>query len=203
MLGRIFGILVLIAIFLVIAVLVNVIHFVFLPVNVVLWDSLLDVGIAAVITAVLYVAVLRRRLRLYDTEAFLALGVGVMAGAFYAVMVPTVIDRSLSIYILEKLVQRGGGIQVDAFDDIFRDEYMPEQRVVEIRLTEQLNSGSIVIEDDCVLLTDRGAWIASITRFYRATLLPKNREIMGEYTDALTDPFRESVQDVDYKCGPA
>ncbi len=123
-----------------------------------------------------------------------------LGGYVFAISVPTVIDRSLSFYLLEKLQQRGGGIREDAFGQVFTDEYMREHHLVEVRLTEQLQSGTVEIHDGCVRLTARGARLASFSRFYRQNLLPTHRLLMGRYTDALTDPFRDSRMPVDYRC---
>ena len=124
-----------------------------------------------------------------------------LAGYAFAISVPTVIDRSLSFYLLEKLEQRGGGIREDRFDDVFTKEYMHEHRLVDVRLTEQLESGTITIADGCVKLTPRGYRLAGFSRFFRANLLPKQRLLKGQYTDDLTNPFRNSwVDDPDYLC---
>lgn len=123
-----------------------------------------------------------------------------LAGYAFAISVPTVIDRSLSFYILEKLQQRGGGIRQDRLQDVFTKEYMVEHRLMDVRLTEQLESGTITIDHGCVMLTPRGERMASFGRFFRTQLLPRERLLMGEYTDALTDPFRHSVEQPDYTC---
>jgi hypothetical protein len=102
--------------------------------------------------------------------------------------------------MLEKLAQRGGGIRQDAMESVLRQEYFNEHQLVGIRLTEQLNSGTIRIENGCVQLTPRGATIAHFTRLYRQALLPKRREILGRFTDDLTDPFRGSSLLVSYTC---
>lgn len=190
----------LIATYVVIAAVINTVHFQFFTVEVVLFDTLVDMVLAAVVTALLYWSVLRHRLRLTAGEALLSILAGLLIGANYAIAVPTVIDRSLSMYILEKLQQRGGGIRRDAFEQVFKDEYMVEHRLVDIRLTEQLQSGTIRIVDGCVVLTDAGRRIATFTRFYRTHLLPRKRKIMGVYTDDLTDPFRASKSEAGYRC---
>lgn len=123
-----------------------------------------------------------------------------LAGYALAISVPTVIDRSLSFYLLEKIDQRGGGIRHEAFERIFQNEYMKEHRLVDVRLTEQLESGTIVIEDGCVRLTDKGKRISAFSLFFRHHLLPKQRLLMGEYSDDLTNPFRLSNTEVDYSC---
>lgn len=181
---------------------VNTIHFQFLPVRVVLYDALVDVTVALVITGILTLAIRPLRSRLSSIERVQAIIIGGLLCTLYAFVGPTIIDRSLSVYILEKLDQRGGGVRADAMPRIFVDEYMKEYRLTDIRITEQLNSGTVRIADGCLYLTALGKATIAFTQFYRAHILPKKREIMGSYTDVLTDPFRNSVQDVDYKCRP-
>jgi hypothetical protein len=181
---------------------VNTIHFQLLPVHVVLYDTILDVVIAGAIVLTICFLLMGRQSYLTKEEITLSILVGLLIGLFYAISVPTVIDRSLSMYLLEKISQRGGGIRQDAVERVFKDEYMREQRPLDIRLTEQINSGTIVVKNGCVGLTDRGLRIVAFTRFYRTHLLPKRREIMGQLTDELTDPFRHSSPTVDYACDP-
>lgn len=198
--SKIFAIISLLGSLFLIFVLVNVLHFRFFPVRVVLYDSLFDLGIAAVLILGAYILVLGSRMPLTPLEATLTIILGLALAVNYAITVPTVIDRSLSIYILEKLAQQGGSIRYDAFEDILRKEYLSEYRVVDIRLTEQVNSGTLTIADGCVRLTPRGERIARFTRFFRTNVLPKRREIMGTYSDSLTDPFRDSKHLVQSEC---
>lgn len=123
-----------------------------------------------------------------------------LSGYIFAISVPTVIDRSLSFYILEKLQQRGGGIRLDRFEEVFTKEYVREHRLVDVRLTEQMSSGTIVIQAGCVRLTDRGRILAAGSRFFRRHFLPGQRLLMGRYSDDLTDPFRHSASSTDYEC---
>jgi len=178
---------------------INIAHMRYFDVDVVFYASLLDAGIAVLISAgVLW------WLRAFDLfnpfEKLELVVIWVLCGLAFAISIPTVIDRSLSFYILEKLQQRGGGIREDAFDRVFTQEYMKEYRLVDIRLTEQLQSGTIVIRDGCVKLTPKGNALADFSRFYRRHLLPKKRLILNGYTDELTDPFRRSDTSVDYTC---
>ena len=124
----------------------------------------------------------------------------ILLGYILAISVPTIIDRSLSFYILEKLQQRGGGIQLSKFNYIFTNEYMREHKLIDVRLTEQVASGTIVINGDCVKLTKRGYRLALFSRYFRKNLLPKQRLLRGEYTDQLTDPFSRSDKSPDYLC---
>jgi len=117
-----------------------------------------------------------------------------------SITIPTVIDRSLSFYILEKIDQRGGGIKLGSMNDIFTKEYIVEHRLMDIRITEQLQSGTIKIVNNCVVLTDRGRCLSRFSRFFRKNLLPKKRLIQGEYTDDLVDPFSNSKVVNKYSC---
>lgn len=188
------------AVFGVLLIAVNLIHFRFLTVEVVFYATLLDALIAAVLTAALMLSRRRIRTALSGFEAALLGAICLLGGYAFAISWPTVVDRSLSIYILEKLDQRGGAIREDAFARVFTDEYLPEHRLVDVRLTEQLSSGTITIQNGCVRLTDWGRSIVGVTRAYRSHVLPRNRVLMGEVTDALTDPFRASRQAPDYGC---
>lgn len=171
----------------------------FFKVNVVfyaaIWTALIAVGLQTAL--VLFTPLLRG---FSGLEKFQQVASCVLIGYIMAISVPTVIDRSLSFYILEKLQQRGGGIQLSRFNQVFTIEYMREHRLVDIRLTEQTESGTIVIQGDCVKLTPKGERIASFGRFFRQNLLPKQRLLMGEYTDQLTNPFRRSDPAPDYLC---
>ena len=185
--------------FIVLLLLVYYLHVRFWRVDVVLYSAVLDACIAAAITAVLMFS-LRAFAGFSALERMLLVLVWLLGGYAYAISIPTVIDRSLSFYILEKLEQRGGGIRANRFADVFTKEYLLEARLVDVRLTEQLESGTIAIHNGCVRLTPRGERIAGMSAYFRAHFLPTHRLLMGQYTDDLTDPFRHSVKQVDYQC---
>ncbi len=174
------------------------IHSLYFKVNVVFYAAIIDGVIATAICAILLALPWFKALGMLEKLQLIA--IWLLLGYSYAISVPTVLDRSLSFYILEKLDQRGGGIRENAFADVFTKEYMKEDRLVDVRLTEQLQSGTIVIRDGCVLLTDKGRRLAHFSKFFRNTLLPKHRLLMGQYSDVLTDPFRNSTSNVDYQC---
>jgi hypothetical protein len=179
---------------------IYVLHVWYFPVPVVLYSAIADAAIAAVL-ATLLVVLLRRAVPLGGFEKVLLVTLWLVGGYAFAISVPTVLDRSLSFYILEKLQQRGGGIREDALEDVFVKEYMPEFRLIDVRLTEQLQSGTITIDNGCVRLTGRGEMLASFSRFFRKNLLPKQRLLAGEYTDALVDPFAHSATGkMGYEC---
>ncbi|GAA4854005.1 hypothetical protein GCM10023332_01480 [Luteimonas vadosa] len=172
-----------------------------LKVDVVFYSSLQAAAAASLLLAIL----------MFGTALFSALSgfergqllvICALLGYVLAISVPTVIDRSLSFYILEKLQQRGGAIRLDRFEHIFTGEYIREHKLVDVRLTEQVESGTIVIDGNCVVLTPRGDRLAAFGRFFRTNLLPRKRLLRGEYTDQLTDPFRRSDENPDYLCEP-
>jgi hypothetical protein len=187
------------SLFVLVLLTVYVVHMTMFRVNVVFYAAIADALIAAVIcgTIIFFTSCFRL---LSGFEKSQLIMIWLLSGYAFAISVPTVIDRSLSFYILEKIQQRGGGIRQDAFENIFIQEYVKEHRLVDIRITEQLVSGTIVMLDGCILLTEKGERIANFGRFYRTHFLPKKRLIMGQYTDDLTDPFRRSVTNVDYLC---
>ena len=134
-------------------------------------------------------------------EKILLILMWLITGYAMAISGPAVIDRSLSFYILEKIQQRGGGIKQEKLAQVFTDEYLKEHRLVDVRLTEQLESGTIVVNDGCVLLTPKGERFASFGQYFRKNWLPKHRLLLDTYTDDLTDPFRLTSQTIpDYQC---
>lgn len=187
------------ALFLIVLIVVYLIHVRFLSVDVVLYSAIADAAIATVLGAALLFG-----FRWFDVlsvfERLQLTVIWMLVGYSLAISIPAVIDRSLSFYILEKIEQRGGGIQLARFEEVFTKEYVKEHRLVDVRLTEQLESKTIVVVDGCVRLTERGRRLAHFGRSFRQGFLPRSRLLMGEYTDELTDPFRKGVAVPDYAC---
>lgn len=186
-------------IFIFLLLLVYYLHVAYFSVNVVFYAAIADAVIATVLTgALLFVLPYFRVFNPF--EKILLAFIFLLLGYSFAISVPTVIDRSLSFYILEKIQQRGGGIRLNKFEEVFTKEYVKEHRLVDVRLTEQEESGTISIHNGCVKITDKGKRLAAFSRFFRQHFLPKKRLLMGQYTDDLTDPFRNSIQNSDYQC---
>jgi len=185
--------------FLVTLAIVYIVHTRFFRVDVVFYSAIFDAVIAAAVTAG-FLSVLGYFRQFNSFEISQTIVIWLLVGYALAISIPTVIDRSLSFYILEKLEQRGGGIRQDRFEEVITREYVKEHRLVDVRLTEQLESGTIVIEDGCVRLTARGETLANFSRYFRRHFLPGKRLLMGEYSDDLTDPFRDNSIRPDYGC---
>lgn len=172
---------------------IYLLHIYYFKVDVIFYSAIEDAIIAALLAA-LAALIIRAKLPLNCFEFGLIFMIWCIFGYAAAISGPTVLDRSLSFYILEKLQQRGGGIRADAISRVFTEEYMPEFRLVDVRLTEQVQSGTVEITNNCVRLTEKGQRLASFSRYIRQHLLAKHRLLAGEYTDALVDPFKNSKQ---------
>lgn len=185
--------------FVIVLIIVYCVHISYFRVGVVFYAAIADGVIAAALMgAVLCTAKFFRPLKGFEKLQLVI--IWLLVGYALAISVPTVIDRSLSFYMLEKLQQRGGGIKQAGFKQVFTQEYMREHHLIEVRLTEQLESGTIKIVNGCVKLTERGAHLASFGRYFRKNWLPKQRLLMGNYSDELTDPFRSSRMSFNYIC---
>jgi len=186
-------------VFLAIYIAIYFVHISYFRVNVVFYSAIYD-GIAAVFLTLL-ITFFFPWLKIFSVfEKTQLMIIWLLMAYALAISLPTVIDRSLSFYILEKLEQRGGGIQLARFEEVFTEEYLYEHRLIDVRLTEQQESGTIVIENGCVMLTELGKKITIFSRYFRSHFLPKQRLLMGEYTDDLTDPFRDATKRADYSC---
>ena len=179
------------------------IHITYLRVDVVFYSAILDGVLATATTATILIFVPYFK-GFNSFEKMQMIIIFVLGSYIYAISVPTVLDRSLSFYILEKIQERGGGIKKSGFEEVFTQEYVKEHRLVDVRLTEQEQSGTIKIDNGCVKLTDKGHRLATFSRYFRKHFLPKHRLLMGEYTDDLTDPFGHGAVDdnktFDYLC---
>ncbi|GAA6143115.1 hypothetical protein [Hydrogenophaga sp. 5NK40-0174] len=169
------------------------------PVNVVFYAAMMVAAVAVPLSGALgfLLGLFRQH---SGFEILQSLVICLLVGYAMAISVPTVIDRSLSFYILEKLQQRGGAIQEARMGDVFVNEYMQEHQLVGIRLTEQMESGTVSVAQGCVRLTAKGDRLASFSRWFRHHLLPRRRLLMGDYTDRLVDPFAHSESQPDYAC---
>jgi len=179
--------------------LVYYLHITFFNINVIFYSAIVDGMVATFLASLILFTVTYFRLFNWFEKTQLII-IWLLAGYAFAISVPTVIDRSLSFYILEKLQQRGGGIKLNSFEQVFTQEYVKEHRLVDVRLTEQVESGTIHIEDGCVKLTKKGENIVFFSRMFRRNFLPKHRLLMGQYSDDLTNPFKNSLSISNYLC---
>lgn len=164
------------------------VHVTYFTVDVVFYAAIFDGFLASVFSAILLFLPFYSLLNRFEKSLLIV--IFLLLGYTLSISIPTVIDRSLSFYFLEKIDQRNG-IRLASFEDVFTRGYAKEHRLVDVRLTEQLASGTIIIDNGCVKLTKRGKQLAVFSRYFRQNFLPKKRLLMGEYTDDLTDPFRQ------------
>ena len=167
-------------------------------VDVLLYSSLYCVLISLAIVAIFLFSIKVKYIFFF--EKILILIICGLTGYSLALSLPTVIDRSLSFYILEKLDQRGGGIKVDKMDIVFTKEYLKEHRLIDIRLTEQLKTKTVIIDKNCLRLTSKGKKIVGFSTIFRQYFLPKQRLIRNKYTDELISPLDNETNIPDYLC---
>ena len=86
---------------------------------------------------------------------------------------PTAIERSLSVYLLERLESSQGMLSISDFNNIAEHDYFNDMSVIETRIDEQVSTGSIVIIDNKVVITDKGKRLVKIFSFVKRYLLPK------------------------------
>jgi hypothetical protein len=196
---KLYNALIILVVYLIFLCIIYFLHVQFFRVDVVFYSAVFDALLSGIFIILIF-RYINRFIIFNSFEKTQLIAICLLLGYSLAISVPTVIDRSLSFYILEKIKQRGGGIQQSRFEEIFAKEYAKEHRLVDVRLTEQQESGTVKIENGCVKLTKRGEAIAAFSRFFRQNMLPKQRLLMGSYSDVLTDPFRDSEKDSDYKC---
>ena len=178
---------------------VYLIHINFFRVNVIFYSSLVDSVIALIIFFGLY-----NSINLFNHftnfESSLIILLLFLIGYSFSISLPTVIDRSLSFYFLEKIRQHDGAINKVAMRQIFIDDYMDEYKLIELRLTEQLKSGTIELKGNCIVLTKRGYIITTFSDFFRKNFLANKRLILDSYSDQLTDPLKDSKINNEYLC---
>jgi hypothetical protein len=145
-------------------------HFSYFEVRVVLYSSLLDALIA-----VLTISIAINIFRIYGSfEKFQIIFMCLLIGFIYSISIPTIIDRSLSLYILEEISKNNeAGIKIDDLDMLISEKYMKDYRVKEMRIREQLASGTIYIANDTIFLSKKGRVISRLTKAARENLMPK------------------------------
>ena len=186
-------------IYLVILLAIYLVHINFFEVQVILYSALLDSLVALIIFALIGLS-LKNKINLNFFESILIILFLSLIGYSLSISLPTVIDRSLSFYFLEKINQHNGAIEKASMRDIFTNDYVDEYKLVEIRITEQLESGTIQLDGSCISLTKRGYLIVKFSNFFRKNLLANKRLILDEYSNHLTDPLGNSSVNIEYLC---
>ena len=180
---------------------IYLIHVNFFEINVIFYAAIFDVAISLLLFAIIFS--LTKWASYYShLEILQSFIIFLLIGYSLSISLPTVIDRSLSFYILEKISAHDGSIKRSAMRDIFINDYINEYKLVEVRITEQVESGTIEVKGKCVNLTSKGKFIASLSSIFRKNFLAKKRLLLDEYTDVLTDPLKSSTQNAEYLCTP-
>lgn len=159
------------------------IHITFIKVDVLLYSAIQDVLIATIIF-MLFMVIQKKIIVFNLFELLLSSIVFLLVGYILAISIPTIIDRSLSFYLLEKIKQNNG-LREESLKSLIQQDYINELKVPEMRITEQLESGTILIKNGCITLTNKGEKISSFSIFFKKYFLPKMRLIKESYSDEL------------------
>ncbi|WVH09084.1 MAG: hypothetical protein EoVTN8_406 [Fluviibacter phosphoraccumulans EoVTN8] len=160
--------------------LVDFFHFKYFSVNVLLYASLFDVVLSVILTIPLIVNVFQKTLDGFGM--LLVISLLLFFGYSYAITIPTIIDRSLSVYILEQIKKSGGEVSVNEYYRKINYDYFYDYKVPEMRLSEQLSSGTIeMTQDGMVKLTTKGKFVTDLTISYRKIMMPTHRLIIDKY----------------------
>jgi hypothetical protein len=158
-------------------------HVSYLNIDVLLYSTIQDVLISLLIFITLNY-LYKSKVLLSKFELFLTLIIFLLFGYIFAISLPTIIDRSLSFYLLEK-IEQNDGLKFSEVKSVIKDEYIDELKVSEMRITEQVKSGTIQINNNCIRLTKFGKNITKFSYFFRKNFLPKNRLIGESYSSEL------------------
>lgn len=156
---------------------INVIHFHFFNVNVILYTLLFDL-IISLLVVIIGLTVINKNF--YFNKNLLLTILLLIATSqtlvIYAFVVPTAIERSLSVYLLEKLESNKGVLSISDFNIIAKKEYFNDMNVVETRINEQIATGTIEVIDDKIIITDKGKSMLRIFSFVKSYLLPYRKD---------------------------
>lgn len=178
---------------------INIFHNKFFNVNVVFYSALFDVVVATFIMLFFLKTIYANALFSTYELVLLSITWGLI-GYIYAISVPTLIDRSLSFYLLEKINQQGGSINAKSIPSLISEDYVSEHRLADVRITEQIESGTIRLENGCLYLTDKGRLMIDISGFVRRNILPSKRLLMNDYSSDLIDPLKGGEAKLERSC---
>lgn len=176
-------------------------HIKFFHINVLFYSSLFDVFISVIIVSLIFFYKNKfSAINLF--EKYLILIIFALSGYIISMSVPALIDRSLSFYLLEKIYQSGQGISINKIDDLFIKDFVVKYDMINVRLTEQNESGTISINDGCAVITEKGKLLANFSKFFRSNLLPKYRGSVHQFNDNKNmQNFNLSNEELEsYKC---
>ena len=131
-----------------------------------------------------------------------------LIGISFSIYVPTVVDRSLSLYLVQKIYERGAINSVE-FRDIITNDYLRDHAVINVRIAEQIASGTVKYypENDCFQVTGVGKFVVRGADWFRKFFIPRYRLVGFDYSDSVwianqineTEPKGACVEDLDHR----
>lgn len=166
----------------------------FLIFNVTLYGSMFGSLVAALI-ALLILSKFKFFKIFSKFEKYLIISVFLLLGYSYSITIPTIIDRSLTIYMLGQLKESPSGITRAKLEQDLTDRYIRDYQLIPTRISEQLVSGTITIDNNCIKLTRTGLYISEISQLYKNLFLPKRVLNSGGQIDILPNDVRNPILD--------
>ena len=143
----------------------------FLMFSVTLYGSMFGSFVAALISLLILGKL--KFFRIFNSfEKYLIISIFLLVGYSYSITVPTIIDRSLTIYMLGELKNSPGGITKARLEHDLTDSYIRDYQLIPTRILEQIVSGTITVDNNCIKLTRTGKFIAEISQYYKNLFLP-------------------------------
>jgi hypothetical protein len=143
----------------------------FLMFSVTLYGSIFGSFVAALISLLILGKL--KFFRIFSSfEKYLIISIFLLVGYSYSITIPTIIDRSLTIYMLGELKNSPSGIEKAKLEQDLTDSYIRDYQLIPTRILEQIVSGTITVENNCIKLTRTGMYIAEISQFYKNLFLP-------------------------------
>lgn len=144
----------------------------FFKVYVILYSTIFDALLAASIVSIIMFFLPGYKI-FSHFEKFQTSVIMLLLGYAFAISGPTIIERSMSFYILEKIQEKGGMVPVDQTRNLFMLEFEKERNVIGLHLSEQLKSGTILMDNNTIRLTNAGDQLATFSKYFKMHLLPK------------------------------
>ena len=151
---------------------INAIHFHIIGADVILYSLFIDLGISTILM-VFFVYLYREYFVLNNIIGLFFFLMSVFQSLIiYSIFIPTAVDRSLSVYLLHQLDEHDGALTLAEFDKAASITYFIDMDVVQVRINEQLATGSISMVGNNVVLTDKGKSMNFLFMLVKTYLLP-------------------------------
>lgn len=150
-------------------IIIHVLHFKYLTIHVILYSVILDIILTSILINIYYVIKLQSinqiKKNIQPTILLASLALN------YGLIIPTTIDRSVSLYLLNVIATEQNGKSYRDIESAISKKYIREMKVIDQRLIEQNETGTIIIKNNKVVLTKKGKLLLWLTNNYKYFML--------------------------------